>query len=119
MGNIKSRRVVPLRKFKEVCQMTKRRIITLLLAIVMIVTLFTGCSSDRSKSEIITSEKTVTAVGSYAIFQTEEVQEYLNFLENFDETKYEIIDISTSMGRNSQYGGSMEFYMVTYKKIAE
>ena len=95
----------------------KKRFITLLLAIVMVTTLmvvFTGCA----KTETITSEKTETVVGSYSIFRTTEVEKYLNFLENFDETKYEIVDISTSMEGISFYG-SDEFYMVTYKKIAE
>ena len=93
--------------------MTKKRVITLLLAIVKIATLFTGCSGETS--ETITSEKTATVVGSYAVFQTEWVQEYLDFLENFDETKYEIVDISASPG--GVY--TAEFYMVTYKTIAE
>ena len=94
----------------------KKRFITLLLAIVMMATLlvvFTGCDS----TETITSDKTETVVGSYSLFRTKDVQEYLSFLENFDETKYEIVDISTSM--NTAGYGSGEFYIVTYKKIAE
>ena len=99
----------------------KKRFITLLLAIVMVATLsvvFTGCSEEEPE-KIVTSEKDVSVVGSYSLFRTTDVQEYLNFLENLDETKYEIVDISTSMEHNAQYAGSMEFYMVTYKKIAE
>ena len=95
----------------------KKRFITLLLAIVMVTTLlgvFTGCGYT---TETITSEKTQTVVGSYSLFKTTDVQEYLTFLENFDESKYEIIDISTSMDVGVY--GSDEFYMVTYKKIAE
>ncbi len=93
--------------------MTKR-FITLFIAIVMIATLFTGCEGETT---IITGEK--TDVGSYSMFETCNMREYLSFLENLDETKYEIIDISTSMGNYSKYEGSAEFYMVTYKKIAE
>ena len=86
----------------------KKRFITLLLAIVMIASfmvVFTACS----KTETINSESAQTVVGSYSLFRTTKVQEYLSFLENFDETKYEIVDISTSMSR----GYSSEFYMVT------
>ena len=36
----------------------------------------------------------------------------------FDETKYEIVDISTSM-RVLSYSNSDEFYIVTYKTISE
>lgn len=98
--------------------MTKKRFITLLIAIVMVGTLLTGCGEEE-KTKTITSNKTVSVAGSYSLFQTEDVHEYLSFLETFDESKYEIVDISTSMEKNSQYGGSMEFYMVTYKTIAE
>jgi len=92
----------------------KKRIITLLLAIVVVATLLTGCGP---KTETITSEKTATIEGSYSLFKTVDVQEYLKFLESFDETKYEIIDISTSMFTGNY--GSGTFYMVTYKTIAE
>lgn len=94
--------------------MTKR-VITLLVAILMVAALLAGCGEETTKT--VTSSKAETVTGSYALFQTEDVQEYLNFLENFDETKYEIVDISTSM--DSGYQESGEFYMVTFKTIAE
>lgn len=94
--------------------MTKKRFITLLIAIVMVATLLTGCGET---TETITSKKDVSLVGSYSLFQTEDVQEYLSFLETFDESKYEIVDISTSIATG--YNGSGEYYMVTYKTIAE
>lgn len=95
--------------------MTKKRFITLLIAIVMIATLFTGCGEE---TKTINSKKEVSVVGSYSLFQTTDVQEYLTFLETFDESKYEIVDISTSITADYGYGSS-EFYMVTYKTIAE
>ena len=90
--------------------MKKRFIASLLIFSILI----SGCSK---KTETINSEKTETSVGSYSLFRTRDVQEYLNFLENFDETKFEIVDISTSMMVTSQ--GSNEFYIVTYKTISE
>jgi len=90
--------------------MTKR-VITLLVAILMVTTLLVGCK----KTETINSEKSETDKESYKLFRTDDVQEYLNFLENFDETKYEIVDISVNDG------GAVtdEWYFVTYKQIAE
>jgi len=90
--------------------MTKR-VITLLVAILMVAALLAGCGNK----ETITSEKSETGTESYALFRTDDVQEYLNFLENFDETKYEIVDISVNDG------GAVtdEWYFVTYKQIAE
>ncbi len=78
--------------------------------------LLSGCLIE--KSETIHSEKTQMAVGSYSLFRTQDAQEYLSFLENFDETKYEIVNISTSLSGIGRYG-SDEFYIVTYKTISE
>lgn len=93
--------------------------LALFVSILLVVIAFTGCSET---TEIIHSDKTqiehaVEVTGSHILFQTENVQEYLNFLDNFDETKYEIVDISTSMLTGGHRSG--EFYMVTYKVIAE
>lgn len=91
----------------------KKRIIALFFSMFVVTTLLSGCST----TETIHSETTQTSVGSYSLFRTTEIQEYLSFLEEFDETKFEIVDISTSM---SVYGyGSDEFYIVTYKTISK
>ena len=94
--------------------------LALFVSILLAVMVFTGC--DDGYSEITHSDKpqiehAVEVIGSHILFQTTNVTEYLNFLDNFDETKYEIVDISTSMQLGSTISG--EFYMVTYKVIAE
>ena len=88
----------------------KKRFIALFCFLLICSTVLSGCSGV---TETINSEQ--TQVGSYSLFQTTEVKEYLSFLENLDETKYEIVDISTSMCRSQ----SNEFYMITYKTISE
>ena len=96
----------------------KKRSIALLVAMLMVITLLTACSSEEKPSSVtVQSEKTQEVVGSFYLFRTQDPQEYLTFLENFDETKYEIVDISTSY--RYYYRGSDEFYMVTYKVISE
>ena len=92
----------------------KKRIIALFCSMLVVAVLLSGCSTEN---ETIHSETTQTLVGTYSVFRTEDAQEYLSFLENFDETKYEIVDISTSMCVWSH--GSDEFYIVTYKTISE
>ena len=52
----------------------------------------------------------------YYLFKTKDVTEYLKFLEKFDEAKYQIVNISTSMNV-SALSSNQEFYMVTYKRI--
>lgn len=93
----------------------KKRIIALFCSMLVVAVLLSGCS--MKKSETIHSETTKTLVDSYSLFRTQDAQKYLSFLENFDETKYEIVDISTSL--HSAVYGSDEFYIVTYKTISE
>lgn len=100
--------------------MTKKRVITLLIAIVMIATLLTGCIGDKSK--ITQSNKNVdeaTALGNYFLYETKESEDYLSFLENFDDTKYEIVDISIGYNGTTATGKHINLYAVTYRAIAE
>lgn len=98
--------------------MKPRHAVTILFAIfaLFIVIIIVFGASSEPRTEIIQSEtieSTIESNGKYYLFRTEDVQEYFNFLENFDEIKYEIIDISTSMHYHMK--GSDEFYIVTYK----
>lgn len=91
----------------------KKRFSALFCSMLIGTLLLCGCGEE---TETIHSEKTQTAVGSYSLFRTTEVQEYLSFLEKFEATKFEIVDISTSMYVYAN--GSSEFYIVTYKCIS-
>jgi len=90
----------------------KKRFISLFATMLVIVISLTACAPETTT---IISEKTQEIAGNYFLYKTVDAQEYLSFLEDFDETNYEIVDISTSM---TVFGyGSDEFYMVTYKVI--
>ena len=92
----------------------KKRSIALLVVFLVVAMLCTACSSKKNSDNI---QRTQT-VGDYTLFQTLDAQEYLNFLDNFDETKYEIVNISTSLNDGDIYGND-EFYMVTYRRLAQ
>lgn len=89
----------------------KKRIIALIGAILMLTMVLYACES----TEIINSGTAQDKEGNYWLFKTISEKEYLNFLETFDETKYEIVDISINYG----YHASDEYYFVTYKTIQE
>ena len=90
----------------------KKRLIMLFCCLSTTAVLFSGCGET---SETIQSEATTqTTTGSYALFKTTDVQEYLNFLETFDETKYEIVDISPATTFSSY---TTDYYVITYKTI--
>lgn len=50
-------------------------------------------------------------------YTTENVEEYLKYLESFDESNNEILGITTSMPTTTYGSGS--FYMVTYQRLDE
>ena len=89
----------------------RKRNITLFITMLVIIISLTACSSE---TKTISNESQ-----TIFLYQTENVQEYFNFLENFDESKYEIVDISTSLNLSFNGHGSDEFYMITYKIISE
>lgn len=81
-------------------------IILILFSAVLMGIVFRRDDTETKKDNTIT-------VGRSHLFRTNKAKEYLSFLENFDETNYEIVTISTSMSNSAN--GSDEFYMVTYR----
>lgn len=103
-----------------------KRILLLLILIIFVIST-TGCSTYRIPitNEVIeekmqTVEETIIEekVGDYLLFKTSNENEYLNFLTSFDETKYEIVHISTFAHETSNSWHD-DYYMITYKVIAE
>ena len=100
----------------------KKRIIAVFLGILLVLTLV-GCDSnsteiitlqnEKAKSKVIASE----SVSQIYIYKTKKSQEYLAFLESLDESRNEILGITTCMYTGAYT--SDEFYMVTYKKLDE
>lgn len=87
----------------------KKRFIAMVVIVMLIATMTTACSSAAYTlhSTIKLGEQEV--VGRYHLFTTGSTTEYLQFLENFNETEYEIVDISRSDG----------YWKVTYRNIEE
>jgi len=99
----------------------KKRSIAILLGYLLAFALV-GCD-DSSRNEIITlpdaeSQTEVAPIESASnvtVYKTKDVEEYLAFLESFDESNSEILGVTTSM-----YTGSYsndEFYMVTFREL--
>ena len=87
--------------------------ILLVVTVIILVFSLTGCDSEPKKETIVSSS---VSEGSYLLFQTTDVNDYLSFLENFDESKYEIVNIDTFLyERATTY--SDDYFMVTYRKI--
>ena len=84
-----------------------KRFIALFVVLLLVFTMITACSgtihSEKSQEEV------QEVAGSYHVFWTDSDNKYLSFLENFDETKYEIVDIS-----HSRYD-----WYVTYRDIED
>lgn len=97
----------------------KKRIYLFLLVVCMTIVL---CSCGESSSIVTlddtsdtTSEADDSSLNSISIYSTRNDKEYLEFLTDFDDTNYKIIDITTGMD-TYMYG---ESYVVTYTKREE
>lgn len=88
-----------------------KRIIIVALIIISIFS-FVGCNNSSTFSEETTTilETTTEKPGSYHVFKTIYEDKYTDFLNNFDNLKYEIVDIST--GYDSTY---VDYYVITYR----
>lgn len=84
----------------------------MLILIISCLLIFGLNSMLETPTGTVSSTKTQEIAGNYFLYRTKDSQDYLSFLENFDEEKYEIIDISNSM----QTAEDKEFYIITYRK---
>ena len=91
-----------------------KRIIALFVIIVIIAMLLTGCGATEI-ADTSNISKSITNMGDHFVFQTSDINEYLDFMEGFDKTKYELIGISTSEDLKELDSSVEEFYVVTYK----
>lgn len=86
-----------------------RKRFAMLIVFVLLTLVLTACSSETT----IKSSNITEMPGRYHLFQTYSSDEYLNFLENFDEAKYDIVDITVG---HAHYDFS---YAITYKDKIE
>lgn len=80
--------------------MTKRKILAMIIALVMCVSLC-ACSSEEKTNNSggvgnasHSDEITVSSEGSYFFFRTDSQNKYIDFLESLEKRKYEILDIT-------------------------
>lgn len=104
--------------------MLKRIITTLVLVTILALTLV-GCSSptevislngDTTQGQIIDYIEENHNRNVY-IYKTKKCVEYLKFLEVLDESRNEILDVTTCMFTGPYT--SNDFYMITYRKLDE
>ena len=74
-------------------------------------------NKKENPTTVVQATKTQKVAGKYFLFKTKSEQEYLNFLEAFDESKHKIVDISICVQAGAF--STTEYYMVTYKKIVK
>jgi hypothetical protein len=86
-----------------------KKIIALILVLGCLLTLV-SCGTDKSNTEENPLYE-IENVGSYYLYKTDNTSDYLGFLHNFDESKYQIVDISYAVSNG------YKCYLVTYKDI--
>lgn len=80
---------------------------TLLISLLLFTLLLTSCSPETT----ITPPPPKEDTNNYFVFQSTKSDDYLQFLETFDNSMYEIVDISVGFSKFNYT------YAVTYKKI--
>ena len=93
--------------------MKKRFIVTIVMTSVLV----TGCGPKAKTTQSSTNVSEKNTLGNYYLYETMETQQYLNFLETLDESKYEIVDISIGYKNRSLIGKYINHYAVTYRTI--
>lgn len=98
----------------------KKKVLMLLVVCVLVVSM-SGCMPGTKTTQSKTGTESTTSTissGTYFLFETMNRDEYFSFLENFDESKYEIVDISVT---NRSYNTSeyINHYAITYKVAEE
>lgn len=90
-----------------------KKIALLILALIAILML-SGCepspTTTYSDSAVLNQTE---SVGTHCLFTAYNEKDYLNFLDSFDEKKYQIISINIAMDKYCTY------YYVTYKVLPE
>lgn len=103
-----------------------KRIITTLVLVTILALILVGCGSTPTEVISLNGDTTQSQNIDYIeenhnrnvyIYKTKKCVEYLKFLEVLDESRNEILDVTTCMDTGPYT--STDFYMVTYKKLDE
>lgn len=94
----------------------KKKILVLLIALLSVVNI-NGCGSSTKVTQSTVNLSEYSKSGNYFLYETKERDEYLNFLETFDDEKYELVDISIGYYGIGKSGDYINHYAVTYKLI--
>ena len=89
--------------------------LSVMLIAALICVFVASCDAVQESSN--NSTAVLHEYGNYYLYETHSNMEYLEFLDNFDDTAYEIVDISVTfvgMTGNNEYGNH---YVVTYRNI--
>ena len=92
----------------------KRELKMTIFAIIFVlcIIILSGCI-NQNKPEYL-DEK--FEFGNYYLYKTDDPNRYLQFLESFDNTKFEIIDISYGYGSHVDEADKHDTFLVTYHR---
>lgn len=96
----------------------KKRIIVTLVSSAMALSMLSGCGKEKVTQSTTDVSKSTT-LGKYYLYETTDAQEYLAFLETYDKSRYEVVDISIGYYGPSITGNYLNHYAVTYRDIEE
>ncbi len=87
------------------------KIIVFVIIFIICSILLSGCANQNNPEYLEENFE----FGSYHLYKTDDANRYLKFLESFDDTKYEIVDISYGYQDHVDKASKHGEFLVTYR----
>ncbi|MBR6252753.1 MAG: hypothetical protein IKR04_02825 [Clostridia bacterium] len=87
------------------------KIIVFVIIFIICSILLSGCANQNNPEYLEENFE----FGSYHLYKTDDANRYLKFLESFDDTKFEIVDISYGYQDHVDNASKHDEFLVTYR----
>lgn len=87
------------------------KIIVFVIIFIICSILLSGCANQNNPEYLEENFE----FGSYHLYKTDDANRYLQFLESFDNTKFEIVDISYGYQDHVDEADKHDTFLVTYR----
>ena len=88
-----------------------KRVLIIIIIFILCIILLSGCANQNNPEYLEENFE----FGSYHLYKTNDPNRYLQFLESFDDTKFEIVYISYGYQDHVDEADKHDTFLVTYR----
>lgn len=88
-----------------------KRVLKIIIIFILCIILLSGCANQNNPEYLEENFE----FGSYHLYKTDDANRYLQFLESFDNTKFEIVYISYGYQDHVDKASKHDVFLVTYR----